>query len=105
MLASGASQHADTSEETQVSTRARDHYPGDPLSEYVHVDIPVPEATQESNPSTLPLANQSRSGSSTPAKWWLQLRGFLSTMLAAGFPAAPAETHIWSPLQSVSVVS
>ena len=105
MLASGARQHADTSEETQVSTPERDHYPGDPRSEYVHVDIPVPEAAQESNPSTLPLANESRSGSSTPGKLRLQLPGFPSTMLAAGFPAAPAETHIWSPLRSVSVVA
>jgi len=62
MLASGSRQHADTSEETQVSTPERDHYPGDPRSQYVHVDIPVPEAAQESNPSTLPLPNESRSG-------------------------------------------
>jgi len=73
MLASGARQHADTSEETQVSTPERDHYPGDPRSEYVHVYIPVPEAAQESNASTLPLANESRSGSSTPGKLLLQL--------------------------------
>jgi len=53
MLASEAREHADMSEETQVSTPERDHYPGDPLSEYVHVDIQVPEATQESNPSIL----------------------------------------------------
>ena len=105
MLAAGARQHADTSEETQVSTPERDHYPGDPPSEYVHVDIPVPEGAQESNLSTLPLANASRSGSSTPGKLRLQLPGLASTMLAVGFPAAPAETHIWSPLRSVSVVA
>jgi len=105
MLASGARQHADRLEETQVSTPERDHYPGDLQSEYVHVDIPVPEATQESNPSTLPRANASHSGSSTPGKLQFQLPGFPSTMLAAGFPAAPAERHIWSPLRSVSVVA
>jgi len=105
MLASGARQHEDMLEEKQVSTRERDHYPGDPQSEYVHVDIPVPQAAQESNPSTLHLPNMSRSGSSTPGKLRLQLSGFPATMLAAGFPAAPAETHIWSPLQSVSVVA
>jgi len=105
LLASGAREHVDTSEETQVSTPKRDHYPGYPRSEYVHVDIPVPEGAPESNPSTLPLANESRSGSSTSGKWGLPLPGFPSTMLAAGFPAAPAETHIWSPLRSVSVVA
>jgi len=105
MLASGARQNADTSEETQVSTPERDHYPGDTRSEYGHVDIPVPEAAQESNRSTLPLANESRSGSSTPGKLRLQLPGFPSTMLAAGFPATAAETHTWSPLRSVSVVA
>jgi len=61
MLASRARQHCDRSEETQVSTPVRDHYPRDPRSEYVHVDIPVPEAAQESNLSTLPLATESRS--------------------------------------------
>jgi len=105
MLACGARQHVDTSEETQVSTPKRDHYPSDPRSEYVHVDILVPEAAQGSNPATLPLANESRSVSSTPSKLRLQLPGFPSTMLAAGFPAAPAKTHIWSPLRSVSVVA
>ena len=105
MLASGARPHADTLEGTQVSMPERDHYPGDPRSEYVHVDIPVPQAAQESNPSALSLANESRSGSSTPGKLRLQLPGFQSTMLAAGFPAAPAEKHIWSPLRSVSVVA
>ena len=105
MLASEARQHAETSEETQVSTPKRDHYPGDPRSAYVRVNIPVTEAPQESNPSTLPLANESRNGSSTPGKLQFQLPGFPSTMLAAGFPAAPAETHIWIPLRSVSVVA
>ena len=33
MLASGARQHAETSQETQVSTPERDHDPGDPRSE------------------------------------------------------------------------
>lgn len=103
MLASEVGQHADTSEETGVSTPERDHYPGDPRSEDVHVDIPVPEAAQESNPSAPSPANESRSGSSTPGKLRLQLPGFPSTLLAAGFPAAPAETHAWSSLQSVSV--
>jgi len=105
MLASGARQHADTSDETHVSTPERDHYPGDPRSEYVHVDIPVAAAAPESNLSTLPVANESRSGSSTPHMLQLQLPRFPSTMLAACFPAAPAETHIWSPLRSVSVVA
>jgi len=105
MLASGARQHADTWEEKQVSTPERDHHPGDPRSVYVLVDILVLEAAQESNPSTHPVANESHSGSSTPGMLRLQLPGFPSTMLAAGFPAAPAETHIWSPLRSVSVVA
>ena len=105
MLASGARQDVDTSEETQVSTPERDPYPSDLRSEYVHVDILLPEAVQVSNPATLPLANESRSLSSTPSKLRLQLPGFPSTMLAAGFPAAPAETHILSPLRSVSVVA
>ena len=105
MVVSGARQHGDKSEETQVSTPERDHYPGDPRSEYVHTDIPVPEAAQESNPSALSLANKSRSGSSTPGKLRLLLPGFPSSTLAAGFPAAPAETDVWSSLQTVSVVT
>ena len=105
MLDSGARQHVDTSEETHVSRPERAHYPGDLRSEYLDLDIPVPEAAQESNPSTLPLANESHSRSSAPSKLRLQLPGFPSTMLAAGFPAVAAERHIWSPLQSVSVVA
>jgi len=105
MLASGARQHVDTSEETKVSTPERDHSPRDPRSEYVPVDIPVQEAIQETNLSALSLANESCSGSSTLDKLRLQLPGYLSTMLAAGFSATAAETHIWSSLQSVSIVA
>jgi len=57
MLASGAREHTDTSEEAHVSTPESDHYPSDPRSEYDHVDILVPEAAQQCNPFGLPLAN------------------------------------------------
>jgi len=98
MLASGARYHVDRSEETQVRKPESDHDPGDPWSEYVHVNIPVPQATQESNLSALSLANECHSGSSTPGKLRLQLPGFPSPMFAAGFPAALAETYIWNSL-------
>jgi len=81
------------------------HNAGDLWSQYLDVDIPVPEAGHESNMSALSLANKSRSGSSTPGKLLFQLPGFPSTMLAAGFLAVPAETHVWSSLRSVSVVA
>ena len=105
MLASEARQHAGTSEETRVSTPAGDHYTSNQDSGVVDWDIPVPEATQGSNLSAPSPANECSSGYSTPGKLRLQLPGFLSTMLAAGFPAVSAETHVWSPLQSVSVVT
>ena len=73
-----------------------DHNPCDPRSQHPHVDIPVPVGRPESNPSTLSLANKSRSESSTSGKLWFQLPGFLSTMLAVGFLAVPAQTHVWS---------
>ena len=105
MLASGARQHADTLVETQVTTPEKDHYPSDSRSGYIHVELLLPEATPESHPSALSQARESLSVSSTPRQLWFQLPGFSSTMLAAGFPAAPAETHIWSSLLSVSVVA
>ena len=104
MLASGVRQHSDPAV-TQVRTPERDHYPSNPHPDDVHADIPVLEAVQESNPSAPSPANESRSGSPTPGKLQLQLPGLLSPILAAGFPTVPAETHVWSPLRSVSVVA
>ena len=104
MLASGARQHADTLEEAQVSTPERDHYPGDPRSQYVHVDRPVPEAAQESNPSTLPLANASRSGSSTPGKLRLQLLVFHLLCWQQVFQQRQ-QKHIFGALSSLFLLS
>ena len=105
MLASEARQHAGTPEETQVSTPVGGYYTGDQYSGVVDTNIPVPEAVQELNLSTFSPANKTSSGYSSPSKLQLQLPCFLSTILAAGFPAVSVETHIWSPLRSVSVVA
>ena len=104
MLASEAWQHAGMWEETQVSTPTGHYYTHDQHSGVVDGDILVPEAVQGSHPPAPFPANKSSSGYSTPGKLWLQLPSFPSSMLAAGFPSVSAETHVWSPLRSVSVI-
>jgi len=90
---------------TQVSTPSSNHFPAEPSSSDI-LDMPVVEARQESTPATSSPASPSSDGFSVPSKLRLQLSGLSSTtLLAAGFTDMPVETHLWSSLQSVCVLT
>jgi len=101
MLASGAEQPVNTLA-IQVDTPSRSHSPSDPRTSDVCADIPTAEEVgQEFSP---PADSPTHwSAYSTPSKFWLQLPGFSSILLARSAPD-PAETGFGSPLQSVSLL-
>jgi len=102
MLASGAEQPVNTLV-TQVDTPGRSHSPSDPRTGDVCADIPTAEEVgrELSPPSDSPTDS---SVYSRPAKFWLRLPGFSSTLLARSAPV-PAEMGVGSPLKSVSVLA
>jgi len=68
--------------------------------------MPVADAGQESTTAASPPACPSSGGFSVPGKLRLQLSGLsCTTLLAAGFTDMPVATHLWSSLQSISVLA
>jgi len=103
MLASGAEQPVNTLA-TQVNTPGRIHSPSEnPHTGDVCADIPTAQEVgrELSPPADSPTPS---SAYSTPGKFWLQLPGFSSILLARS-AAVPAETAVGSPLKSVSVLA
>jgi len=90
---------------TKVSTPSRNHSPVDPCSGDV-LNMRVAEAGQEPTPAASPPVSPSSDSFSVPGKLQLQLSGLsCTTLLAAGFTGMPVETHLWSSLQSVSILA
>jgi len=103
MLALGGKQPVNTLA-TQVGTPGRIHFPSDPATSDVSVDITAAgEAGRELSPAAdFPTAP---SAYTTPGKFRLRLPVFSSILLARSTVVPPAETGVGSPLKSVSVLA
>ena len=88
---------------TQVDTSGRSHSPADRRTGDLCADIPIAEEVgrQLSQPAD---SLTDSSAYSTPGKFRLRQQGFSSILLARS-AAVPSETHVGSPLKSVSVVA
>ena len=105
MLASGAEQPVNTLA-TQVDTPGRSHSASeDPHTGDVCADIPTAEELEVGRELSTPADSPTTSSAySAPGKFWLQLPGFSSILLARS-AAVPAETGVGSPLKSVYVLA